>query len=50
MIFYLTLLNLALIGISSIVTTWYVSIPSIIVSTLIIILATKKLYSRYVND
>lgn len=50
MIFYLTLLNLALIEVNTLVTTWYVSIPSIVVSIIIITLAAKNLYSRYVSN
>jgi hypothetical protein len=50
MFFYLTLLNIALIGINTLVTTWYVSIPSIVVSIIIITLATKNLYNRYVSN
>lgn len=50
MIFYLTLINIALLGISNIVSTWYVNISNIVVSILIITLATKNLYTRYVSD
>lgn len=50
MIFYLTLVNIALMGVSVIVNTWYVNVPSMIVSILLITLATKDLYNRYVSD
>ena len=50
MIFYLTLLNLALIGVNTLVTSWYISIPNIVVSVVIITLAAKDLYNRYVSD
>ena len=50
MIFYLTLLNIGLIGVNTLVTSWYVSIPNIVVSVIIITLATKNLYNRYVSD
>ncbi|GMA99329.1 hypothetical protein PIPA1_21290 [Pelosinus sp. IPA-1] len=46
MIFYLTLLNIGLIGANTIVTSWYVSIPNLVVSIIIITLATKNLYNR----
>ncbi|AIF51881.1 hypothetical protein UFO1_2334 [Pelosinus sp. UFO1] len=50
MIFYLTLLNTVLIGVNNLVTSWYISIPNIVVSILVITLATKNLYNRYVSD
>jgi hypothetical protein len=50
MIFYLTLLNIALTVVNNLVTTWNVSIPSIVVSIIIITLATKNLYNRYVSN
>lgn len=50
MIFYLTLLNLVLIGINTLVNTWIASMPSIVVSIIIITLATKNLYNRYVSN
>lgn len=50
MIFYLTLLNLALIEVNTLVTTWIVSMLSIVVSIIIITLATKNLYNRYVSN
>ncbi|GMA99564.1 hypothetical protein PIPA1_23640 [Pelosinus sp. IPA-1] len=50
MIFYLTLLNITLIGVNNLVTSWYVSIPNIVVSVIIITLATKNLYNKFVSD
>ena len=47
MIFYLTILNIGLIVINTLVTSWYISIPNIVVSVVIITLATKNLYNRY---
>jgi hypothetical protein len=49
MIFYLTLLNIGLIGVNTLVTSWYVSIPNIVVSVIIITLAIKNLYNRYTS-
>ncbi|AIF51817.1 hypothetical protein [Pelosinus sp. UFO1] len=50
MIFYLTLLNIGLTGVNTLITSWCVSIPNIVVSVIIITLATKNLYNRYVSD
>jgi hypothetical protein len=50
MIFYLTLLNIVLMGMSSIVTSWNMSVLSMVVSILIITLSSKNLYNKYVSD
>lgn len=50
MIIYLTLLNLVLIGVNTLVTTWIVSMPKVVVSIILITLATKNLYNRYVSN
>jgi hypothetical protein len=48
MMFYLTLANIFLIGITDIVNAWYTRIPSMVVSVLIITLAIKTFYHRLV--